>query len=458
MMQFLNNIWVALNTPNETLVNILVIPLFLIESTLLMYMFLIIFNINSNRKQKIIYMICNPFIGIINLHFIPSPFNVLINYTCTFIFIKIIFKLDLLKSFVSLITPAFIFGLINILIQNPYLNIFNLSPEIFMTTAIYRIPYLLILYLITFVICIFMKNYKNVKISLDLLDSLDKKTLIILCINLIVGLISLCIQLIITAFYIEIVPVTISILSFIFLVSFFALSIYSFTRIIKLATTTKSLENAEEYNKSLENLYDQVKGFKHDFNNIMSTISGYIDNNDINGLKTYFSEVKRDCKITNDISLLNPRIINNPGIYSLLNNKYFKATKLGITMNIEFFLDLNDLNVNIYKFSRALGILLDNALEAASLCDEKIVRVIFRREDNNNRDIIIIKNTYSNKDVNTEEIFKKGVSGKENHSGIGLWEVRNYIKKSQNLNLFTSKNSKYFSQQLEIYDELRSVV
>ena len=120
MMQFLNNIWVALNTPNETLVNILVIPLFLIESTLLMYMFLIIFNINSNRKQKIIYMICNPFIGIINLHFIPSPFNVLINYTCTFIFIKIIFKLDLLKSFVSLITPAFIFGLINILIQNPY--------------------------------------------------------------------------------------------------------------------------------------------------------------------------------------------------------------------------------------------------------------------------------------------------------------------------------------------------
>ena len=458
MIQFLNNLWVALSTPNETLVNILVLPLFPIESTLLMYLFLIIFNINSSTKQRLIYMICNSFISIINSYFIPSPFNVLINYTCTFIFIKVIFKLDLLKAFVSLIISTFIFGLTNILIQNPYLNIFNITPEIFMTTAVYRIPYLLILYFVTFIICIFLKNYKNVKISLDLLDTLDKKTLIILCLNLIIGFISLCIQLIITAFYIEIVPVSISILSFIFLISFFALSIYSFTRIIKLATTTKNLENAEEYNKSLEILYDQVKGFKHDFNNIMSTLGGYIDNNDINGLKIYFSEVKQDCKITNDVSLLNPRIINNPGIYSLLNNKYFKATKLGITMNIEFFLDLNDLNVNIYKFSRALGILLDNALEAASLCDEKIVRVIFRREDNNNRDVIIIKNTYSNKDVNTEEIFKKGVSGKENHSGIGLWEVRNYIKKSQNLNLFTSKNSKYFSQQLEIYDELRSVV
>ena len=189
----------------------------------------------------------------------------------------------------------------------------------------------------------------------------------------------------------------------------------------------------------------------------MSTLGGYIDNNDMDGLKTYFSEVKKDCKITNDVALLNPRIINNPGIYSLLNNKYFKAINLGITMNIEFFLDLNDLNVNVYKFSRILGILLDNAIEAASLCDEKIVRVIFRRENNNRRNVIIVKNTYSNKAVDTDEIFKKGVSGKENHSGIGLWEVRNYIKKSRNLNLFTSKNSKYFSQQLEIYDELRSV-
>lgn len=458
MMQFLNNIWVALNSQNEMLVTLLALPLFPIENFLLMSLFLTILNVNANTKQKLIYISILTIVNLLNLRIIPSPFNVIINYICVFLSVKFIFKLNILKSFIALIVSSFIFGLLNVLLQNPYLTILQITPEEFMNTPIYRLPYLLLLYSIVFIVYLFLKKFKRIKFSLDLFDNLDKKTLIILYINLLVGFVTLCIQLIITDFYIDTVPIIMTLLNFILLVSFFALTIYSISRMIKLSVTTKNLENAEEYNKSLEILYDQVKGFKHDFNNIMSTISGYIDNNDISGLKTYFSEVKRDCKITNDISLLNPRIINNPGIYSLLNNKYFKATKLGINMNIEFFLDLNDLNVNIYKFSRALGILLDNALEAASLCDEKIVRVIFRREDNNNRDLIIIKNTYSNKDVNTEEIFKKGVSGKENHSGIGLWEVRNYIKKSQNLNLFTSKNSKYFSQQLEIYDELRSAV
>lgn len=458
MIQFLNNIWVSLSTPNEILVNILLIPASFLENYLFMSLFLIILNVKCNKKQKILYVTLMSLVSILTSYFIPSPFNVIINYGCVILLIKFIFRLSLLKSFISLIFSAFILVLLNMLLQNPYLSLCGISATTFMYTPIYRISYLLILYIFLTLICIFLKYFRNIKITLDLLDSLDKKTLIILFINLIIGFVTLCIQLIITAFYIEIVPISISLLSFILLISFFALTVYSLTRVIKLSIATKNLENAEEYNKSLEILYDQVKGFKHDFNNIMSTLGGYIDNNDMDGLKTYFSEVKKDCKITNDISLLNPRIINNPGIYSLLNNKYFKATKLGITMNIEFFLDLNDLNVNIYKFSRILGILLDNAIEAASLCDEKIVRIIFRRENNNRRNVIIIKNTYSNKDVNTDEIFKKGVSGKENHYGIGLWEVRNYIKKNKNLNLFTSKNNKYFSQQLEIYDELRSVL
>ena len=458
MIQFLNNIWIALNSQNEMLVTLLALPLFPIENFLLMILFLTILNVNANSKQKLIYISILTIVNLLNLLIIPSPFNVIINYICVFLCVKFIFKLNILKSFIALIVSSFIFGLLNILFQNPYLTILQITPEEFMNTPIYRLPYLLFLYFVIFIIYLFLKKFKKIEFSLDLFDNLDKKTLIILYINLLVGFVTLCIQLIITDFYIDIVPIIMTLLNFILLVSFFALTIYSINRMIKLSVTTKNLENAEEYNKSLEILYDQVKGFKHDFDNIISTLDGYISTNDINKIKTYFSEIKKDCKLTNDISLLNPRLINNPGIYSLLNNKYFKATTLGISMNIEFFLDLNTLNVNMYKFSRILGILLDNAVEAASLCDEKIVRVIFRRENNNRRNVIIIKNTYSNKAVNTEEIFKKGVSGKENHSGIGLWEVKNYIKKSKNLNLFTSKNNKYFSQQLEIYDELRSVI
>jgi len=35
--------------------------------------------------------------------------------------------------------------------------------------------------------------------------------------------------------------------------------------------------------------------------------------------------------------------------------------------------------------------------------------------------------------------------------GLGLWEIRKILKKHNNLNLFTSKDDKFFKQQLEIY-------
>lgn len=72
--------------------------------------------------------------------------------------------------------------------------------------------------------------------------------------------------------------------------------------------------------------------------------------------------------------------------------------------------------------------------------------------NSNNRAIITIQNTYANKDVDIEKIFNKGISSKENHSGIGLWEVDKFIKKSKNLDLKPSKDDKYFKQELFIYD------
>lgn len=447
MMQFVNNL-----ISNFTLTNFVYIIAYIIENYLFLTMLLLIFNVKASNKQKITYLLFIIPINVLSSNIIASPFNVLVNYTCMIIIISLIFKLSILKSTTSLIISVFIFGLLNVLIQNPYLTIFDISPDAFLNTPKYRIPYLTVLYFSFGIIILFLSKFRKIKLSLDLLDSLDKKTVFILCINLIMGFFTLCIQLIITAYYIAIVPIIITVLNFLLLVSFLLLSIYSFTRMIKLANTKKDLACAEEYNESLEILYDKVKGFKHDFNNIVSTLDGYIENNDMNGLKEYFEEVKKDCKITNNLSIINPRIINDPGIYSLLNNKYFKATSLGISFDIEFFLNLSDLKRNMYHLSRILGILIDNAIEEAEKCNEKIVRISFINETKNNRSVISVKNTYSNKDVDLEKIFEKGLSGKENHSGIGLWEVRKYVKKSKNLDLYTSKDNKYFKQELFIYN------
>lgn len=129
-------------------------------------------------------------------------------------------------------------------------------------------------------------------------------------------------------------------------------------------------------------------------------------------------------------------------------------------MNLEVFLDLSTLNMKIYEFTRILGILLDNAIEAAEQCREKEIHVILRKDPKVNRQLLIIENTYANKDVDTEKIFEKGYTSKETEDkkkhGLGLWEVRKILRKNDNLNLFTHKDSDFFKQQLEIYPNIAS--
>lgn len=232
---------------------------------------------------------------------------------------------------------------------------------------------------------------------------------------------------------------------------YFGLSFFSLAKVINLVTTTQKLESAEEYNKTLHILHDNVRGFKHDFDNIVTTIGGYVKTNDMKGLESYYSQLEEDCQKVNNLYLLNPDIINNHGIYNLLTSKYNKADEQGIKVNLTFLLDLDDLNMKIYEFARILGILLDNAIEASAECEEKIINITFRNEAKNNRNLIIIENTYKDKEINIDNIFYKGISSKENHTGLGLWEVTQILKKNNNVNLHSDKNDKFFIQQLEIY-------
>ena len=108
--------------------------------------------------------------------------------------------------------------------------------------------------------------------------------------------------------------------------------------------------------------------------------------------------------------------------------------------------------MKIYEFARILGILLDNAIDAATECDSKVLNIVFRNEAKNNRNIILIENTYKDKDVDIDQIFNKGVTGKENHTGLGLWEVKRYVNKSKNLDLKPSVSPITFKQEFFIYD------
>lgn len=447
-MEVLNNIWIAISTPNEVLVNTLVIPLFLLEHYLTLFLFMSILDISCKRSNKIAYVLIMSVISIIDLLLIPNPFNILINYIVMFFLTKFIFKLQNLKIVLGIVLSALIYALIGMLISNPYMSILHITTEQMMYAPIYKIGYLLLTYLLLFIVAYISKNKK---INIDILEDLDIKNKSIIIANLIFGIVTLVIQAIITFYFTDKLPIYITFFSFLSLLAYFCISIYSFTRMMKLTLTTRKLQSAEEYNNTLRILHDNVRGFKHDFDNIVTTIGGFIRTDDMEGLKKYYLQLEDDCQRVNNLYILNPEVVNNDGIYNLLTKKYYEADSKDIKVNITFLLDLSKLNMKIYEFARILGILLDNAIEASSECEEKLINITFREDSKNSRQLIIIENTYKDKDVDTERIFEKGISGKEKHSGLGLWEVRKIVQKNKNINLFTTKNEKLFIQQLEIY-------
>lgn len=448
-MEILNNIWTAISTPNENLLSILSIPItFFIEIPLTFWLIVTIFNINYSKMQRFLYISITGVIAIITMNFLGWPFNIILNYVSAFIILFCIMKLNFIKALIASIFPSIIFSLIGNLILNPYLTLLNITYDQANTIIIYRLPFIIIMYSIIFLLSLILKN-KN--FTINLLESFDKKNKTIIILNFIFGLLYIIVQIVLLMNYIDILPIQFTFFNFVCLLVYFALSFFTLSKIISLVSTTKKLESAEEYNKTLHILHDSVRGFKHDFDNIVTTIGGYIKTNDMAGLEKYYSQLEEDCEKVNNLYILNPDIINNPGIYNLLTTKYSEAEEKGIKVNLTFLLDLNNLNMKIYEFARILGILLDNAIDAASECDEKVLNIVFRNDSKNSRNIILIENTYKDKSINISEIFNKGVSGKENHTGLGLWEVRNILKKNNNVNLHTEKTDKYFSQQLEIY-------
>lgn len=449
IMEILNNIWMALSTPNEGLLNLIFIPAALIESYLILLLFASILNISINTKQKLQYMISTSCIAIINIFFISNPFNVILNYFSNVIIAYFIFKISFPKSTVAIIVAGLIFNLSGALILNPYLTILKISSADLSIIPIYRIPYILLMYLLIGIIIFILKNRH---IQINFLDTIDIHTKRTLFSNFFLGIIVLAVQSVIAVYYTDKLPIIITFLSFISLLAYFALSIYSLTRALKLMSTTQKLESTKEYNNTLRILHDNVRGFKHDFDNIVTTIGGYIKTEDMKGLKKYYSQLEDDCQRVNNLYILNPDVVKNDGIYNLLTKKYYEAESKDIKVNITFLLDLSTLNMKIYEFARILGILLDNAIEASSECEEKIINITFKNDTKNYRQLFILENTYNTPDIDTEKIFEKGVSKKENHTGLGLWEVRKLVKRNNNVNLFTSKNDKYFIQQLEIYD------
>lgn len=450
-MQIFQTIWTAMTTQNEIALSIIFFLLSFVETSVSMLLFTTIFDMKSSRKSKIIYVFLVAIVGSIIRIFVPDPYGSFLNILVVICCIKFIFKTTILKALLSEFIMIALSIVLELFMLKFYQTVLNLPYDNVMTIPLYRALFTLSIYLCIYILYRIIRYFKfNIK-----LENMTRKNRILFIINTLLGILAIATQIYLMAFYSDKMPIYITITSILSLLAYFVISFYSLLSTNKLDTTTRDLEEAQLYNKTLTILHDSIRGFKHDFHNIAQSIGGYADRGDLEGLRIYYRQLLQDCGRTNNLTALNPEVINNPAIYNVLATKYHKADEIGVQINLGIFINLNEIekHMKIYEFTRILGILLDNAIEAASECENKIIHVSFRKEQNRRRLLVIIDNTYKNKDVNVDKIYEKDFStkSKETNSGLGLWEVRQILKKNNNLNLFTTKSEEFFSQQFEIY-------
>lgn len=428
--------------PNEMLHNIILCILSFAEAVFELIFFTQILNMSATKKQKYLYITLSTICCILANIILPSPY--LMNLVVLFLLIHFIFKQSIKNTFIALITLYLTTFISTCLTEILLRFIFNVSMADIINIPIYYFLSFVLIYSIFYLIYLIIRKRHNITRKLNLSLNLT------IIINLILGIITIFIQSYIFSIYKDNFPSSLMIITVLSLLIYFSISMYSLIRTNKLEQTSQELETEKLYNKTLTLLHDNIRCFKHDFDNIVQAIGGYIALNDMDGLKVYYKNLFEDCKQTNNLNILNPKVINNSSIYSLLTNKYYLASEKGIKMTFDIFTDLSNINFNIYQLTRILGILLDNAIEASEETEEKLINIEFRA--NNKKQLFIIENSCKDNNISTTKIFEKGYSTKEHNSGIGLWKVHNILSKNENVDLFTTVKNNKFRQQLEVFN------
>ena len=213
-----------------------------------------------------------------------------------------------------------------------------------------------------------------------------------------------------------------------------------------------------EYTSHIENMYEELRGFRHDYVNILASLSGYIEKNDMKGLEKYFNETimpTNEKMNSNKYRLQKLSKIENPAIKGLVSNKLIYAMSTGIDVFIDIMDEIKDVDVRDIDLCRILGIYLDNAVEAAGETEEKELK--FNIIQDNGSTVIVIMNSFINKGISISNMEKQGFSTKGEGRGLGLSNVVQVLGQYENVNKVTEIRDNYFIQTLIISENEKGI-
>lgn len=211
------------------------------------------------------------------------------------------------------------------------------------------------------------------------------------------------------------------------------------------------LENLKEYNSNLEAMYNDMRGFRHDYTNILTAMSGYIEEKNIEGLEEFF--YKKIVPLNSEMNRKNNRIgllqnIHITEIKGLIASKVIRAQELGIDVLVDIVEPVDKIDMDIIDLSRTIGILLDNAIEAAIECEKSWIKLTFIQKEN--FVLLVFINSCVERTPQIYQIFEKGFSTKGDNRGLGLYNLKEIVNKYHTISLDTKADKGEFTQVLQI--------
>jgi two-component system sensor histidine kinase AgrC len=238
---------------------------------------------------------------------------------------------------------------------------------------------------------------------------------------------------------------------FVLLIVFMYILIKSLTKELDLRNKQEQFENLKQYTTNLESLYSDMRSFRHDYINILASMVGFIQNDDMDGLRTHFNSKimpLSNSMENNNFKIGNLKNIQVPEIKGILSSKLIRAQEMGIEVHIEITEPIKDFNMDIMDLSRGIGILVDNSIEAAIECDEPNLEFAIINEEKHLK--ILIINSCSDKTPPIYKIYENGFSTKGNGRGIGLYNLKKMLSKYKKASLDTIIEEGKFKQILYI--------
>ena len=208
----------------------------------------------------------------------------------------------------------------------------------------------------------------------------------------------------------------------------------------------------ERYSRHIEELYKEVRSFRHDYTNLLTSLRLGIEEEDMEQIKEVYDSVLKDSseKLQDNKYDLG-RLVNirDKALKSLLAGKFLKARDKNIVFNVEVPEEIQVEGMRLLDFLTIVSILCDNAIEASAEASQPHVSIAFFK--NGAQETFIIENSIKEEGIDISEIFSFGASSKGEERGVGLYTVMKIVESHPNTSLNTTCQDQVFRQVLTVH-------